>query len=69
MLKKLATKLVSRFTPKLYDEILQENHEDYRQKEIGAEKGSLAFNVLKNRKLYDEVTDSGAGKIRKSTKK
>ena len=61
MLKQLITNLVSRLFPSLYDEILQEAHQEYLEKGIGAKKGSLAFDILKNRKLFDDVTD-GMGK-------
>ena len=55
-MRNLITAIVKKLFPRLYEEMLQESHEDWLQ-ENGANEKSLAFQILKDQKTFDDVVD------------
>lgn len=57
MIQYLLRTLVKKCFPEYYEELLQDEHEQFLV-DIGLEKDSLAFNILKDRESYDRYIES-----------
>jgi len=56
MIQHLLRTLVKKLFPDYYEELLQEEHEQWL-KDNNVEKDSLAFNILKDRNTFDNIIE------------